>query len=299
MVSCPVCGEDFGKENYQGMAKHFRKFVDRGEPTHHDWLRAYVPLANYNDSEFDRKLQSFYDLSSLSAKEDWFTDLLVHRFFGEKPHEFIDLMQRPRKATFMGFVMESYGIVKQRIRSLAAIVAKSEEEHVHSYVGSLLVNELVYDGSTKSSTYLLLRMAEAVGITRDTMQTSMPLPPTLHSIKFWNGVSESSGWLEILSATNVLDLVYDHSLKDHGAKMAFFGSGVLDNEWIPDQVKEYLIFTRDVIGKKSRDGLKIIVKHASESDKMEDAQSSFLRSIDALDRHYQAIVTRIRQFENR
>ncbi len=297
MVNCPVCGESFDRGDYDSLATHFNRYIDRNEPSHIDWVRINVPLSDYESNAFIEKLQSFFTVTPENI-ENWFWKRIVERFYTDRPNTFIEAMQRPKKATFMGYAMENYSFAKQRVKSLAYVIAKTDKEDVQIYEGTLLTGDLVYNGSSnKSNVALLVQMAESVGLPKDTLMTSMPLPPTLHSIKLWNGIAENGHWLDIMASSNLLDLVHSPKIKDAGSKLYYFGNGVVDNEWIPDPVKEYLKFTRDVIGTNAEEGLHLVAKYAIELKMVEEVQSIFLRSLDAFERHLQARMTRAKQFE--
>lgn len=298
MVSCPVCGEKYDKADFDSLATHFNRYIDRNEPSHIDWVRVNIPLADYETSAFLERLQSFYTADPNDI-EGWFWKRIIDRFYQEEnPNPFIEAMQRPKKATFMGYAMENYSFARQRLKSLAYVIAKTDKDDVQEYEGKILSGDLVFNGSSNQSNIaLLVQMAESVGLPRDTIVSSMPLPPTLHSIKFWNTVAESGNWLEVMASINLLDLVYSPKLTEHGSKFYYFGKGVIDNEWIPEQVKQYLKFTKDVIGQNAEEGLHLVVRYCAEQNNLEQVQGIFLRSLDAFDRHLLARVTRAKQFE--
>lgn len=297
MVSCPVCGEKYEKEDFNSLATHFNRFIDRNEPSHIDWARSSVPLADYDTPAFAEKLKAFFTVNK-DTIQDWFWKRIIDKFYKDKAIPFIQEMQRPKKATFMGYAMENYSYARQRIKSLAYIIAKTDKDDVQAFEGKMLTGDLVYNGkSSKSNISLLINMAESVGLPEETLVTSMPLPPTLHSIKLWNTIAETGHWLEIMGSTNLLDLMHSPKLTEKGSKLYFFGNGVIDNEWIPGEVKEYLKFTRDVIGKYAEEGLELVSKYALELNVVEEVQVAFLRSLDAFDRHLQARMTRAKQFE--
>lgn len=297
MVSCPVCGEKYEKGDFDSLATHFNRFIDRNEPSHIDWVRSNVPLADYESSAFIEKLQAFFAVTPETV-EDWFWKRLIDKFYKEKPTQFIEEMQRPKKSTFMGYAMENYSYAKQRVKSLAYVIAKTNKDDVQVYEGKMLTGDLVFNGSSnRSNVALLIGMAESVGIPRDTLVNSMPLPPTLHAIKFWSSIAETGHWLEIMASTNLLDLVYSPKLTEKGSKLYYFGDNVVDNEWIPGEVKDYLKFTREVIGTNAEEGLTLVAKYAEELKVLEQVQCVFLRSLDAFDRHLQARMTRAKQFE--
>lgn len=299
MTCCPVCGDRFEIGDYNSLASHFNRNIDRNDLIHIDWIRANVPMADYDSDTFVDRLKSYFEVKP-GQLHDWVWKRLIDKFFGDKPNPFIESMQRPKKVTFMGFAMENYPYVKQRVKSFAFVIAKTDIDEVQSYEANIISRDLVYDGSVNNSNIgLLLSMAQSVGLPKETVINSMPLPPTLHAVKLWNTIAENGHWLEVMASMNLLDLVYSPRITEMGGKVLFFGKGVVDNEWIPEEVKAYLKFARDVTGKNADRALQIVEKYAEDLNMVEIVQATFLRSIDAFERHLQARTTRVKQFEAR
>ena len=127
----------------------------------------------------------------------------------------------------------------------------------------------------------------------------MPLPPTLHSVRLWNSIAENDQWLEIMASLNLMDLVYSPMLIKAGAKLPYFSSSVLENEWIPDEVKTFLTHSVEYLAPIAEQALALSTQYAEELGQTEDLQSVFLRSLEAFDRHLLARVTRAKQFESK
>ncbi|MCL4334859.1 MAG: hypothetical protein M1402_02020 [Candidatus Thermoplasmatota archaeon] len=299
MTSCPVCGERFEIGDYNSLASHFNRNINKNDLSHIDWIRSNVPMADYESDTFVERLKAYFEIKP-GKLSDWIWKRLIDKFFGEKPNPFIESMQRPKKVTFMGYSMENYPYVKQRVKSFAYVIAKTDSDDVQSYEAELISHDLVYNGKSNASNIaLLLNMAESVGLPKETVMNTMPLPPTLHAIKLWNSIAETGHWLEIMASMNLLDLVYSPRVTEMGGKISFYGKGVIDNEWIPDEVKAYLKLSRDVTGKNADVALELVEKYSEDLNMVEIVQATFLRSIDALERHLQARATRIKQFEAR
>lgn len=299
MTKCPVCSQVFQKGDYESLAKHLASSNDKNDPFHVSWLKDYIPMPNYNNPDFVVKLKEFYKLPEGGLKT-WIASKFVQRFFSEKPHPFIEAMQRPKKAIFIGFGVEYYFFLKQKVKSLAYVIAKTDKDDVQKLEARIIMPNILYNyEENKSEMVLLIKMLEGLGISRESLANSMPLPPTIYSLKIWNSISESDHWLECMSAINTMELFTCPQLKDYGAKIPFFSPSVLDNEWIPDSVKHYLKFISDPANEHSMDAIDIISNYAKELNMMEEVQSAFLRSLDATERHLQARLTRAKQYESK
>ncbi|MCL4329300.1 MAG: hypothetical protein M1410_06960 [Candidatus Thermoplasmatota archaeon] len=297
MAKCPVCAETFKKHDIDSLAKHFQMLNDRNDAFHVGWLREYVPMDNYNGAGFSKNLAAFFSIPDGDVKT-WMEKKFIDRFLGDKPHPFIDAMQRPKKSLFLGFAAEYYFFLKQKIKSCSYVIAKTDKIEIQRFEGKVIMPELINpDGSNTSQMTLLIRMSESLGVSKDVIVNGVALPPTIHSIKLWNQISETDHWLEIMAAVNALDMLNSKAMRDRGAKFDLYNKGVLDNEWIPDQVKVFLNFVVNPANDTSQESLTLISKYAKELDMTEDVQSTFLRSLDAFDRHLQARLTRAKQFE--
>ncbi len=299
MTKCPVCGVNFQKGDYESLAKHISQLNGKNDPFHAGFIKDYVPMDNPDSPQFPSKLKAFFQLPGNSLS-DWMASVFVNRFYGDKPHQFMETMQRPKKSIFLGFGVEYYFFLKQKIKSLSYVIAKTNYEDVQKFEARIITPELLNDGKENPSQMsLLFKMCETLGVNKDTIATSSPLPPTLHSVKLWGTIAETDPWIEVMASMNPLDLLYSPKIKEKGAKTFFYGDSVLTNEWIPDQAKQFLSFMSDPYNDFAFEGLKLLEKYGKELDATESVQAVFIRSIDALDRHLVARVTRARQYEGK
>ncbi len=298
-MKCPVCGEKYNKLDYQMLARHLGQLCERNDSPRVDFVKYYAPGSNWLSNEFQN------DVKQIFAHEkghlgDWILSRFVQRIFGEKPHPFIESMQKPKKSVFQGYAIEYMAFHKQRIRSFAFAMAKSDKIDIQKLEAKLIFPELMeWSENITSQESLLEAMAESVGIPVETLSSSMPLPPTLHATRLWNSISENDSWLEIVTSHNLLDLVYSPLLGKSGAKLPYFGPFVLENEWIPDEVKTFLSHSVKTLAPIAEKALEYVVKYGEELGVSEDIQSVFLRSLEAFDRHLLARVTRARQFDSK
>ncbi|EQD60047.1 TENA/THI-4 domain-containing protein, partial [mine drainage metagenome] len=170
-------------------------------------------------------------------------------------------------------------------------MAKTDRDDVQKLEAKLVFPELADDSQLQSQRVLLEDMAESVGIPPETLESSMPLPPTLHSVRLWNNIAENEHWIEIMASLNFMDLVYSPSLAKAGAKLPYFAPSVLENEWIPDEVKTFLTHSVEYLAPIAEQSLALATKYAEELGQTEELQSVFLRSLEAFDRHLMARVT--------
>ncbi len=298
-MKCPVCGEKYNKLDYQMLARHLAQLCERSDSTHLDFVKYYIPSTNWLDKEFTDELKNLFTCEK-GHLADWITEKLIQRMFGHNPHPFIASLQNPKKAVFQGYAVEYNYYLQQRIKSFSYALAKTDRRDIQKLEITLIANEILDDDASESSEGSLLRaMAQSVGIPTDTLQSSMPLPPTMHAGRLWNQIAESDHWLEVVASINLMDLIYSPKLSEKGAKMPYFGNTVLENEWIPEPVKDFLKFTVSALSPLAEASLSLLQKYSEELGMIEDVQSVFLRSLEAFDRHLQARVTRAKQFESK
>ncbi len=297
-MKCPVCGEKYNKLDYQMLSRHLAQNCERNDTPHLEFVKYYLPGANWLAADFTNEVKGIfvYDKGHLS---DWILSKLIQRFFQDKPHPFIESMQKPKKSIFQGYAIEYSYYLKQRVRSFSFAMAKSDKIDVQKLEAKLVFPELADDSHVQSQMVLLEDMAESVGIPPETLESSMPLPPTLHSVRLWNSIAENDQWLEIMASLNLMDLVYSPMLIKAGAKLPYFSSSVLENEWIPDEVKTFLTHSVEYLAPIAEQALALSTQYAEELGQTEDLQSVFLRSLEAFDRHLLARVTRAKQFESK
>lgn len=298
-MKCPVCGEKYNKLDYQMLARHLAQLCERNDSNHLDFVKYYIPATNWLSPQFTEDLKKLFACEK-GHLSDWIYGKMVQRLFGQPPHPFIESLQKPKKAIFQGYCVEYHYFLKQRVKSFTFALAKSDKKDVQRLEAKLIMDEILDDGDSETSEGSLLRnMAQSVGIPADTLQSSMPLPPTMHAARLWNQIAESDHWLEVVASINLMDLVYSSKLKDKGATTPYYGTSVLDNEWIPEPVKEFLAYETKVLAPLAETSLVLTEKYADELGMVEEVQSIFLRSLEAFDRHLLARVTRARQFESK
>ncbi len=297
-MKCPVCGEKYNKLDYQMLSRHLAQNCERNDTPHLEFVKYYLPGSNWLASDFTNEVKEVFTFEK-GHLSDWIVSKLIQRLFQDKPHPFIESMQKPKKSIFQGYAIEYSYYLKQRTRSFSFAMAKSDKEDVQKLEAKLVFPELADDSQLQSQRVLLEDMAESVGIPSDTLESSMPLPPTLHSVRLWNNIAENEHWIEIMASLNFMDLVYSPSLVKAGAKLPYFAPSVLENEWIPDEVKKFLSHSVEYLGPIAEQSLEMGTKYAEELGQTEDLQSVFLRSLEAFDRHLQARVTRAKQFESK
>ncbi len=100
------------------------------------------------------------------------------KFFGSVPHPFVAALQRPTRTVLPGYGVEHQHFLRQWVPSRARIIARTDEPAVPSH----------YE--------LLLRMGEGLGIGRDRVLATPPLPATRRSIARWEEIARCGPWVE-------------------------------------------------------------------------------------------------------
>jgi pyrroloquinoline-quinone synthase len=140
-------------------------------------------------------------------------------------------------------------------------------------------------------------MGESLGMRRDKILGTPPLPDTAWAISAWNEIAEKEHWLETMAAMHPLELIANRKLRTDGAKMGYFAPSILSGNEVTDATKNFLREGYEADVEHSEDAMDLIAKYSAELCIAENVQATFLRSIDAFDRYLMARLERAKQFE--
>jgi len=87
---------------------------------------------------------------------------------------------------------------------------------------------------------LLIRMGESLGMKREEILSTPPLPSTKSCLEFWRNIGERRHWVETMAAMHSLELVASKDLVKEGAKMHYFNVEILNSNDYPKEVKDFL-----------------------------------------------------------
>jgi len=298
LTKCAVCGTMFSLGDYESFSRHLCELAEKSEPGHVMWLNKNVTKKKTDAAELSKLLRAYFDFQAMGIK-GWMKKRFIERFYGEKPHPFVLALQHPSKATLLGYVVEHQHFLRQWTRSCAYIIAKTDKVDVTLYELDNINTEFGGNGPDKPSHYeLLIRMGESLGMQRDKILGTPPLPDTAWTISAWNEIAEKEHWLETMAAMHPLELIANRKLRTDGAKMGYFDPSILSGNEVTDATKNFLREGYEADVEHSEDAMDLIAKYSGELGIAENVQATFLRSIDAFDRYLMARLERARQFES-
>lgn len=297
MTKCAVCGAAFRMADYENLSSHFYELAERSDPGHVMWLNKNVTRKKTDVAGLSKMLRTYFDFQADGIK-GWMKNRFIERFYGAKPHPFVLALQHPSKATLLGYVVEHQHFLRQWTRSCAYIIAKTDKVDVTLYELDNINTEFGGNGPDKPSHYeLLIRMGESLGLPRDRILGTTPLPDTASAISTWNEIAEKEHWLETMAAMHPLELIANRNLRADGAKMGYFDPSILSGNEVTDATKQFLREGYEADVEHSEEAMDLIAKYSRDVNTIENVQATFLRSIDAFDRYLMARLERAKQFE--
>lgn len=295
MIVCPVCGEILEEPGFPELSEHFILKTNSSDPLHVMWLNRNISMRKTDSKRLSDLLEKFYDCSEKGLMY-WIRRRFVAQFFSENPNPFVSEMQNPTKYTIMGYVTEHYSFLKQWVKSCSFIIAKSDIFEIQKYEVDNITEEYFGIDSRQSHVELLLKMGESVGLPRDKVTSSKPLPKTEAALNFWEHTARDGHWLNAMASMHSLELIADKNVKDYGAKYTYFNPKVLD-DGLTEEVRQFLRAGYDADQYHSSNALRLIEKYAKELGMVRDVQSYFLMSSDYFYKYLEARVERGRMYE--
>lgn len=298
MVDCPACGIRFGKGNYMELSLHFLKLSENSDSLHISWLNQNISKRKSDPEKLSRMLSEYYSLKGNGIK-NWIIKDFVSHFRGENPHPFILAMQAYDENVLRGYAIEHHHFLKQWIKSCSYVMAKTDIDEVQEYELENIMTELHgYGKDVPSHHELLLRMGESLGVGRNDILGSAPLPATAKAIEIWNWIASERTWIEAMAAMHSLELIANRDLKRHGAKYQYFNPDILSNGRATREVRDFLKegYEADVF--HSYRALDLVEKYCS-PENIEDIQGSYLLSAGVFSDYLGARLERGHMIENK
>lgn len=285
MPLCPIC--EITYNSWDEVADHIIKFTEKSDARHVMWLNRNISLKSLSKDELAKRLEEFFSIKDSLA--NWIRRRFVKRFYGKEPHPFIVAMQNPTRGVLLGYVLEHQHFLRNWVRVLSTIVARTEYDDVVRYELENMAVEFLGWNGRPSHYELLIRMGESLGMKREEILSTPPLPQTAAAIKVWRNIAETRSWVQTMAAMHSLELIADRSLRNYGASLPYFSPKILESDEYPEAVKEFL-----------REGYEADVYHAGEAlelvekycDNVEKLQVVVLRSFDAFAKYLLARLER-------
>lgn len=263
------------------------------------WLNRNVTKFRTEELKLDQLLEDFLDPGEIGLRR-WIKARFIGRFFGERPHPFVLAMQKPSREVLLGYVLEHQHFLKQWVRSLSWVLAKTDSDEATKEELDNINTEFYGLGSEKPSHYeLLIRMGESLGMEREKILSSLPLPATSAAINTWQEIGEKRHWVETMAAMHSLELIANRDVRKDGAKLTYFDPSILTSGEVTEQTKAFLWegYEADVV--HSEVPLEMVERYAATYGIVEQVQSTFLRSMEAFDSYLMARLERARQFDGK
>ena len=290
MPICPVC--EYKSSEWYEIARHIYSLTKKSDAKHIMWLNRNLSVKEVSEEELTKSLEGFFRVRNNLS--DWIRQKFIDKFYGENPHPFILAMQKPTKAVLLGYVIEHQHFLKNWVRILSTIVARTDKDDVIRYeLGNIAVEYIGFNN--KPSHYeLLLRMGESLGMKREQILSIPPLPATRSALNTWWDIALNKGWVETMASMHSLELVADRSLVKYGAKMHYFNPKILESNEYPQEVKDFLREGYEADEGHAGEALELVDKYA---EGFEDIQVSVIRSFDAFSKYLLARLERAIQID--
>ncbi len=292
---CPVC--EIKSSSYEALAMHFTGETKKSDIGHVMWLNRNVTKDRDAEPRLPQLLTYFLDAKELGLRK-WIKLRFIERFFGKKPHPFVLALQHPTRAVLLGYVLEHQHFLKQWVRSLSWVLAKTDSpEATKEELGNITTEFYGYGKDRPSHYELLLRMGESLGLKREEILSTAPLPATAQVMETWQEIGRSRHWVETMAAMHSLELIANRDVKDDRATLTYFDPSILKGGEVTEETKAFLWEGYEADVEHSEVPLEMVERFANELGIVEGVQVTFLRSMEAFDSYLMARLERGMQFD--
>ncbi|HEV2429557.1 MAG TPA: iron-containing redox enzyme family protein [Thermoplasmata archaeon] len=297
MTKCPACLDEFARGDFTALATHLVTRADESDPDHVRWLNQNVTKERATAEAIRPKLEAIF--ARTGPVSEWIVARFVARFYGARPHPFVLALQHPSRATLLGYVVEHQHFLVQWVRSCAYIMARTDDRAVVLYELDNLSTEFggEEEGRGPAHYELLLRMGEALGVPRDRVLSTPPLPSTRRGIEGWQRIASQEPWVEALAAMHALELIAHRDLRRRGATVGYFDPAILKGTEIPAAAQAFLREGYEADVGHSEAALALVDRHTERLGRVEEVQATALRSFDLFDDYLMARLERALEFE--
>ena len=279
------------------MSDHFSLQAKNSDVGHIMWLNRNVTKDRGSQPRLPSLLADFLDARDLGLRK-WIKLRFIERFFGERPHPFVLALQHPTKAVLLGYVLEHQHFLKQWVRSLSWVLAKTDSPEATKEELDNITTEFYGYGSDKPSHYeLLIRMGESQGMKREEILATPPLPATASAIATWQNIGRERHWVETMAAMHSLELIANRKVTEDGAKLTYFDPSILKGSEVTDATKAFLWEGYEADVEHSEVPLEMVERFAGQLGIVERVQVTFLKSMEAFDSYLMARLERGMMFD--
>jgi len=276
---------------------HFSGETKKSDVGHVMWLNRNITKDIGDEPRLPELLASFLDASDLGLRR-WIKHRFIERFFGDRPHPFVLSLQHPSRAVLLGYVLEHQHFLRQWVRSLSWVLAKTDSVEATKEELDNITTEFYGFGDAKPSHYeLLLRMGESLGLNREEILSTRPLQATAEAINTWQVIGEKRHWVETMAAMHSLELIANRDVKKDGARLTYFDPSILKSGEMTEQTKAFLWEGYEADVEHSEVPLEMVERFANNFGIVDQVQFTFLRSMEAFDSYLMARLERGLQFD--
>jgi len=292
---CPVCERTF--DSFRTLGTHFSGEAQESDAGHVMWLNRNITKDREAEPHLPELLGDFLDSTQLGLR-GWIKLRFIQRFFGERPHPFVLALQHPSRAVLLGYVFEHQHFLKQWVRSLSWVLAKTDNPETTEGELDNVVTEFFGHGAARPSHYeLLIRMGESLGLSRQEILASPPLPATMEALAVWQSIGRERHWVETMAAMHSLELIANRNVRQDGAKLTYFDPSILASGEVTEQTRAFLLEGYEADVEHSEVPLEMVERFAHELKLVEKVQVTFLKSMEAFDSYLMARLERGMQFD--
>lgn len=234
MPLCPVCDGEY--ESWDDLAQHISQLASKSDADHVMWLNRNLLSRQVGTSELAAGLRRLF--SEPQDLGDWVRNQVIRKIYSG-PHPFIAAMQNPGREILLGYVLEHQHFLKNWVRVLSSVIYRTDRDDVIRYELENISTEYV-GGSGPSHYELLLRMGESLGMKREDIIATPPLPDTQRAISQWMKIASTMGWVETMAAMHSLEFIADRKVSSYGASVHYFNVEILKSSDYTNEVKEFL-----------------------------------------------------------
>ena len=154
----------------------------------------------------------------------------IDRWFRDPPAFLQQMAGSPTRTTAQAFVLEWTKFSRLFPRWVGAVMSNCPEFDVLAFEVENLMSEVVRDPAAATNHYeLLIRLGEAAGVDRATVEAHEPCPEAQRAFEWWWEAARRPDWLLGFTAINGLEIMGDRGLPARYGLST--GTGLAPDPW--------------------------------------------------------------------
>ncbi|HEY3305615.1 MAG TPA: iron-containing redox enzyme family protein [Candidatus Binatia bacterium] len=183
----------------------------------------------------------------------------------------------PGQLTSVGgrvFICQFSHFTRNFPRWLAAVASNCPESEVRKFIAGNLYEEEIGPAGQGSHYDLLLRQGEAMGLTREAIETTTPLSTTALAISALENICRNPSWLEGLAATTGLECINHPVVRAESGVIIINDVRAWKHLGLSDQQLRSRTIHTEEDEKHVENGLRILAAHAATEEAQEKVVNS-------------------------